>query len=376
MRKIAIDANRAIIEGAGIGRYTFEIIDNLLEADKENEYLLIFTHLRSDEQKRRKVAKLTRNGKIKSIHLPLPGGFKELLWGWRIPWYRCLLKGCDLFFAPSFFEVNMGLGISQVVAIHDLTPCLFPDQRGGGVSRKLCRKTNEACQKAVKVITISKSTKKDLIKVHSIDPDKIEVTYLGQKKFGAVSQVLPDRLKKRSYILSASTIEPRKNLSRLLKAFGSLDPKLRKQYPLVVAGAKGWNTGEIYDTLHKYKLEDEVIFLGYISDEMLASVYKNCLFFVYPSLYEGFGLPILEALSFGKAVLTSKTSSMPEVAGEAALLVDPQDEKQIADGLEKLITDTNFRAGLEAKSQVQANKFSWEKCAKETLKILNGINKS
>jgi glycosyltransferase involved in cell wall biosynthesis len=305
--------------------------------------------------------------------LRLPGRIKEILWGWKLPWYKHYLNGCEMLFAPSFFEVNMGLNIPQVTSIHDLSACLFPDQRGKSLSRFLCQRAKLACEKAQKIIAISKSTKNDLVRLYKIPSGKITVTYLAGKSFKKVANQLPDGLKKDSYILATGTIEPRKNLSRLFQAYAKLDEKTTAQYPLVIAGAKGWNTGLIYQTIKRLNLKDKVIFLGYISDESLARVYQDCLFFVYPSLYEGFGIPLLEAFSFGKTVLTSDVSSMPEVSGDAALLVDPNNVDDIARGLEKLISDDTLRLKLQALSQKRAKDFSWVKTASQTLQVLESV---
>jgi len=368
--KIAIDANRAIVESAGIGRYTFDVIDEILEIDHENEYLLVFTHWNTDPEKERRVKHLTRSGKIDSVHLRLPGKLKSLLWGVRLPWFKKYLKGSDVLFAPSFFEANLGLKIPQVTTMHDMSFVLFPDQRGRASAKFLESRAKNVCQISKTIIADSLATKKDVEKIYKIPSDKIEVVWLGRREFTKIADKLPNGLKKDSYILATGTVEPRKNLVGLFNAYAMLSAELQAKYPLVIAGAKGWNTGEIFETLEKLKLSDKVIFLGFVEDEVLAKVYRDCLFFIYPSFYEGFGLPILEALSFKKAVITSGVSSMPEVAGDAALLVDPNDAKSIYNGIFKLIMDPKVRGSLEAKALEQANRFSWKKTAKRTLEIL------
>ena len=371
--KIAIDANRAVIENAGIGRYAFEIIKNIIEIDKKNEYLLIFTHFRSDDTKEKKIKELTHNGRIKSIHFPIPGGMKEFFWGQRLTLFNFLLKDCDIFFAPSFFEVNLGFKIPQVVTIHDLTTFIYPKQRGEEVSNRLNKRTKLTVEKAKKVICISQSTKNDLLKFTGISPDKTATVYLASTGFKEIAP-LPKILEDKKYILTVGTIEPRKNLIGLFRAFAKLDESIRRKFPLVIAGGHGWQTSPIFAEVEKLKIKNDVIFLGHLPDSTLGALYKNAYFFAYPSLYEGFGLPVLEALKFGKAVLTSNVSSLPEVAGSAALLVNPNSEQEIATGLERLIKDDKLRSKFEKEALRQEKKFSWQKCAAQTLKILENAN--
>jgi glycosyltransferase involved in cell wall biosynthesis len=368
--RIAIDANRAVVESAGIGRYTFEVIDQLLKIDKKNEYFLVFTHWNTDPEKERRVKYLTRNGQIDSVHLRLPGKLKSILWGIGFPWYKKYLKGSDVLFAPSFFEANLGLKIPQITTMHDMSFVLFPDQRGRMSANFLANRARKVCNISKKIIADSFATKKDVEKIYNIKSDKIEVIWLGRKEFNLISDKLPNNLKKDSYILATGTVEPRKNLVGLFEAYSMLDEATQDKYPLVIAGAKGWNTGETFETLEKLRLTDKVIFLGFVADEVLAKIYQDCLFFIYPSFYEGFGLPILEALYFEKAVITSDVSSMPEVAGDAALLIDPKSPKSIFEGMRRLIVDEKKREALSKNARAQADKFEWKKTAEETLKVI------
>lgn len=236
-------------------------------------------------------------------------------------------------------------------------------------------KTQQACSKASKIIAISKSTKNDLEKILKIKESKITVIYPGRNLIGTMAKNLPSFLKAKSYILAVGTIEPRKNLISLFKAYAILPPRLQEQYPLVVVGAKGWNTGKIFDILNHLKLENKVKFLGFVPDAMLGKLYKEAAVFVYPSLYEGFGFPVLEALSFGTPVVTSSISSLPEVAGKAAILIDPQDPKSISSGLQKLLEHKEEIALLKGNARIQANKFSWSTAARETLVVFDEVVK-
>ena len=169
------------------------------------------------------------------------------------------------------------------------------------------------------------------------------------------------------------TIEPRKNLIGLFKAYALLPIALQEIYPLVVAGAEGWNTGETFNCLKVLKLDNKVKFLGFVSDGVLSKLYKETALFVYPSLYEGFGFPVLEALSFGAPVITSNVSSLPEVAGKAAVLVDPNEPKSISNAIQKLLEHKEDADKLRLIAQKQVDKFSWQMSAKETLKVFEEV---
>jgi glycosyltransferase involved in cell wall biosynthesis len=367
--KIAIDATRAVTEQAGIGRYAFEIIKHLIEIDRQNEYLVFSTHFRDSSQKTVKLNSFKASN-VKIKRLKIPGAFKEYLWGRKLGYLTSFLEGSDVLFAPSFFEVNLGLLIPQVVTIHDMTTFLFPDQRGREASKRLSVRTEAVCKKAQKIICVSGSTKKDLVKITGLNKEKTIVIYPGLKKFDKIAKDLPAGLRGNGYVLCVGTLEPRKNLIGLLRAYSLLPTELKTQFPLAIVGGKGWNDSEIYLELEKRSLKNHLVFTGFVSDAVLARLYKDCRVFAYPSFYEGFGLPIIEVQSFQVAVLTSNVSSLPEAGGEGALYVDPDDSNEIAKGLEKLLQDDNLRRSLCKKAFSNSRKFSWEAAAKQTLSIL------
>lgn len=370
--RIAIDASRAINEKAGVGRYTRELIKKLIEIDQKNQYLLLFTFWRASRTKMKLIKEFRRpNVQIKT--LKIPGSLKEKIWDWPMPWFKSFLGEVDLFYAPSFFEVNFGLKIPQVVTIYDLATNLFPEHRGKEVSKKLNKRAAKACRMAQKIIAISESTKNDLKKHLKIPEAKIEVVYPGRNELSEPAKHLPFSLKNGTYILFVGTIEPRKNLIGLFKAYSLLPLKLQEKYPLVVSGAEGWNIGETFEMFESLKLAGKVKFLGFVSDSVLAKLYKEATVFCYPSLYEGFGFPVLEALSFGAPVVTSNVSSLPEVTGKAAVLVDPGEPKAIASAIERLLEHQKERSDLQMLGPRRAKKFSWERTAKQTLKLFKEI---
>jgi len=173
----------------------------------------------------------------------------------------------------------------------------------------------------------------------------------------------------RPYALFVGTLEPRKNLGNLIKAYGLLPESVRSDCDLVIVGGSGWKQTGLADDVRRGGLEEKIIFTGFVDDRMLATLYANCVFLAMPSLYEGFGFPIVEAQSFGKPVLTSNTSSMPEVAGESAVLVDPHDAEAIAGGFRHLCLDAQLRDKLASGARRNAERFTWENHAKGMLQI-------
>lgn len=365
--RIAIDASRVINEKAGIGRYTKKLIGNLLEIDKENDYILLFNFWNNFLTKKAQAESYKqKNTEIKCRRYP--GLIKESLLKSNFGFNRFLNKEADIFLAPTFLDFDFSLKISQIVVIHDLSMFYYPEHLGKKLSNKFEKVTKMAAEKSDKIITISQSTKRDLIKTLNIEKDKISVIYPGLNKFPVVASKLPNGLKSQEYILAVGTIEPRKNLIGLIKAYAMLSEKLQNKYPLVLSGAIGWGTDEIFKEAEKIK--DKIRFLSYQPDEMLAKLYKEAKVFVYPSFYEGFGFPIIEAMQFGTPVITSDLSSMPEAGGRAALYIDPEDSKSISGALQKVLEGKINIDKVSKLGQDQASKFSWEKTAKETLELI------
>ena len=177
---------------------------------------------------------------------------------------------------------------------------------------------------------------------------------------------------KGKYILFVGTLQPRKNIKRLIEAFSKLKDK---DVDLVVVGKKGWMYDEIINSPSEFGVGNRVKFLDSVEDEDLSTFYKNAIFFILPSLYEGFGLPVLEAMEYGCPVITSNVSSLPEAGGDAVLYVNPEDVKDITEKMQKLLQDDSLRKELVAKGREQVKKFSWKKTAEQTIKVLEGLNK-
>jgi glycosyltransferase involved in cell wall biosynthesis len=267
-----------------------------------------------------------------------------------------------------------------VVTIYDLAFARYPETLPEwGSLRYLSSCLARQVEEADRIITISESTKRDLMLMLGAPAEKIDVIYPGtdlqapKPDSAALPQFEALRLPPR-YVLCVGTWEPRKNLPRLLQAWHQLRHKLRERdVYLCLCGGKGWKYEEIERTINDLGLKDSVLSLGYVPRELLPHLYANALMFVYPSLYEGFGLPVLEAMSCGTPVITSRASSLPEAAGDAALLIDPESVEAIASAIEVLLGDEELRAQMTAKGFAHARNFSWRSAARETLAVYDSL---
>lgn len=368
---IGIDASRAINESAGIARYSQNLLAALAKIDQKNKYKLLFTFVNN----RRNKIKLAKNIANKFyLHqeriIPLPGQIKEMLWGFNIPILKLIIGSCDIWHALSFFEASIGDKFPQIVTIYDMSTFLYPEQRGEEISKRLSKRSIEVMKKARKIIAISQSTKKDILKfLPNIPAQKIKVIPL------AINDIfIKDRsIKKKNTILFVGTVEPRKNLKNLIIAYKKLPVEIKNKYKLLIVGANGWNNSNIYQEAQEEVGRNRIVFKNHVSNRELVKLYNQAKIFIYPSVYEGFGLPVLEAMSCGTPVITSCTSSLPEVAGQAAIYIDPNSVQDITNNIQKLLGDEKLQEKLSIMGIKQAQKFSWKKCAQETLNVYKEV---
>lgn len=354
----------------GIGRYTFNLVKSLSELDQENRYLLyarqgIFHHNRGLSSLKFK------NFSVKSDWLRL-GPQRSL-------------KDIDIYHSPSPENIQFNNHVKVIATVHDVIFKAFPE----GHTPKAIQETEKNFQsfisKAAKIICCSKNTARDLQKYFSVADNKIATIYQGVDKnifymIGPEEEkwafdILKSKGIEGAFILSVGTIEPRKNLKNILQAFHVLKSKGKFKGKLVVAGMKGWLSEDLEGVLNKLNLKKDVIFLGFLSDEELRCLYNKALAFVFPSFYEGFGFPIVEAFCCGVPVITSSISSCPEVAGDAAILVDPHNSEQIAFSLEHLLEDEDLRWSLRENGLKRAGDFSFLKTAQKTLEVYREVYK-
>ena len=361
--KIAIDIRTAAGEKAGKGCYTFNIVQHLLTLDHKNEYFLY-----TKEQ----VAGFEQFKNVQMYQIKASG----LLWHYAVA--RDVKKNdVDLFFAPGSFIIPTLLpkNIKTIVTVHDLVAFLFP--QGHNKKAVLIEKLflRRAVKRADKILAVSENTKGDLLEKFNNLEGKIElIPCAASEIFKPVDKSkLLDFAKQtnlpKNFFLAVGTLEPRKNYLNLIKAFSLVE----KQFPnfhLVIVGQKGWDYEEIFQEIKTHYLQKKVHVLGYLSNTSLLNLYNLAKALVFPSFYEGFGLPPLEAMQSGCPVIASNCSSIPEVVGDCAILIDPESHTEIAGAMIKVIQNEKLREDLIQKGVSQAKKFSWGKSAERLLEII------
>jgi len=283
----------------------------------------------------------------------------------------------DIFFTPTHYAPRFS-PIPTVVSVMDLSFLQFPQLFKSSDLQKLKNWTAYSVKKATKIITISQSSKDDIINEYKVAKDKVKVVYLGikeEEKANNMTQILEKHNIKTPYVLFVGTLQPRKNIAGLVQAFAKVVKK-NPSLTLVIIGKKGWLYDEILSAPEKFGVGKNVVFLDFVKDEELPTFYKNAVCFVLPSLYEGFGLPVLEAMKYGCPVITSNISSLPEAGGDAAVYVNPDSIEDIAEKIEKVVNDKALQESMRKKGLSQVKKFSWEKSAQEVLTVLQDIWKN
>lgn len=278
----------------------------------------------------------------------------------------------------SVYPCNNSL---KVMNIYDLTFIKYPNYIDSVVKR-YAERVKRCLQWTDIVLTISESSRKDIIEYLEVDPKKVYVTPLAsryspnylsdQKNIAALEKQVNYDFSK-PYLLFVSTIEPRKNINAIIYAFNLLKKKYKIEHQLILIGKKGWNYDPIFADIESSPWKSQIHHLDYLSDELVALFYSKADVFVYPSHYEGFGLPVLEAMTLGAPVVTSNSSSIPEVSGDAAILIDPNEPVELAEAILKVISDSQLRQELINKGKARAKLFSWERTAKETLNAYRTI---
>lgn len=271
------------------------------------------------------------------------------------------------------------LTVPTVITIHDLTSIKFPGMHIRNLRYRYKLLLRRSVKRATAIVADSMSTKKDLVELLSLDPDRVIVLHLGvDPKFSPSDQPIPSaeftsfRLPSR-YILAVGTVEPRKNYVRLIKAFDAIASQIDDRIHLVIAGQRGWLAGPTYAAAGAATNSARIRFVDYMPEHLMPEMFRGATAFAYPSLYEGFGLPPLEALASGVPTLTSNVSSLPEVMGDAAVLVDPTDVGKIAASLLNVVTDVDLRARLRQRGLERARTFTWERHAQGLLEIYRTI---
>jgi glycosyltransferase involved in cell wall biosynthesis len=264
-----------------------------------------------------------------------------------------------------------------VVTIHDLSFERLPGLFSRRMTARLRLTVPWSARHAAAVVTVSQHARSEVMELYGLPDQRVHVTRLAaDEHFRPISaescgSALEELGLEASYLLCVGTVQPRKNLERVVQAYALLAPSSRPK--LVIAGPEGWHSSRVFESVRRHRLEDQVRFVGYVSPNQLVALYNGAAAFAYPSLYEGFGLPVLEAMACGTPTLTSDLSSLPEVAGNAAVLVDPRDVDSIRMGLEQVLLDTDLRLRLREAGYRQAARFSWDRCGRETAAVYRSV---
>lgn len=304
-------------------------------------------------------------------HVLSPPARHPLLWKY---WFdvkvsRQLKKmGADVFFSPDG-QCSLTTTIPQCLVVHDLAFLHYPDGFQKTHLHYYKHYTPKFIRKAKTVLTVSNFSKQDILHQYKTGEEKINVVYNGVKEiFAPIPFNEQNSLKDKytagtEFFLYAGAIHPRKNLINLLKAFSIFKRRLQSSMKLVLAGRLAWKNNEFLELLKTYKYKDDVVLTGYLEERELAKLMASAYAFVYPSLFEGFGVPVIEAMKYGVPVLTSKASSMEEISEGAALYFNPQNIDDIADGLMRIYKDEGGRKALIEKGGAVAQKYTWERTA-------------
>lgn len=348
--KIAIDGYEAnVLQRLGSSQVAFELLKSLEKIDNKNDYTILLPSPPLGDLPKERV------------------GWKYKILRPRRLWTRIALplslymaRGkYDIIFSPTHYIPRFS-PVKRVATIFDLSFLHFPEMFTPRDLWQLKNWTKFSAENADHIITISNFSKQDIISQYKIDKNKITVAYPGydSEKFKVRSQ------EAENYIIYVGTIQPRKNLVRLMEAVARIDG-----LKLIIVGKTGWEYEEILVTPKKLGIEDRVEFKGYVATDKLSNLLNGATAFVLPSLYEGFGIPVLEAMAAGVPVISSNVSSLPEVVGDAGLLVDPYSVDQIEQAIRTLMADKKLRQKYAKLGSTQAQKFSWDKMSKQVLKV-------
>jgi glycosyltransferase involved in cell wall biosynthesis len=348
--------------GAGINAYIYYLLKNLEQIDSAHQYSVFLSERRFT----------SKRFTVRRTRWPTERPLVRILWEQLVQPVALQRAGIDLLHALAFAGPLVA-PCPFVVTIYDLAFLRFPEAFRRGNRWYLRTFTALSARRARRVIAISESTKRDVVDMLGVPADQVDVVYCGVDETfrplpaAEVECFREQRALPKRFILFLGTLEPRKNVQKLIRAYGqwrTVEPDIPK---LVVAGAKGWYYERIFAEVERLGLAGQVIFPGYVAQEELPLWYNAADLFVYPSKFEGFGLPVLEAMACGTPAVTTHAASLPEVAGDAAWLVSPDDEAELVEAVRRVLKDEVLRQEMKARGLAHAAKFTWEHTARQTL---------
>lgn len=374
--KIFVESHTILKNRSGVGWFTYGMVKGLREIARKKDQIELITHPKEQLD----IDDLVDNTQIfnRSIDWLPP----QLYHAFK---FRNIMPPLDLFFGkgiyifPNFIRWPL-LRSPSVIVVHDLSMFVCPQYLHPKNLAFMTKHLPASVKKSDMIVAVSHASKQTLCEHFDIDPNKVIVSHLAAepslyypRKKDEISEVKAKYGIFGDYMLFVSTLEPRKNVEGLIKAYRALPDRLRKETSLVLVGGRGWQDEGIREAIRQARLAgDKIILPGYVETADLPVFYSGAKAFVFPSHYEGFGLGVLEAMSCGAPVITANNSSLVEAGGEAALYIDADNTRQITDAMKRILTDEALRQTLIKKGYKQAAKFSWEKCAQA---IMDGIKK-
>jgi glycosyltransferase involved in cell wall biosynthesis len=370
---IGIDASRAFVKTkTGIEEYSYRVIKHLRDCLGDRQVIL-FLDPRVNEKKYIDF-ELPKNWKVKFLRAPI-------FWTQARLSLEMFFHPVDALFVPAH-TVPLIHPKNTIVTIHGLEYEFCPNAYSLFERIYMRWSIRKSCRWAKQIISVSENTKKDLMRLYKVLEEKIEVIYegIGDNNFqfstrlpdGQVfnfQKVFKDKIFK-PYFLFIGRLEERKNITGIVESFEILKKKYEVSHKLILVGKFGFGAEKIKSKISDSVYRNDIILTGYVSDNEKSDLLKNAEIFLFPTFYEGFGLPILEAQSVGTPVVTSNISSMPEIAGNSSVLVDPKDQSAIAEAVHKLISDESYKNDIIEKGLENVKRFSWEKCAEKTADII------
>lgn len=382
--RIGIDYTAAVRQRGGIGRYTRSLVRTLSRLDAEREYTLFVTGGWGNGDG---LGSWPSNFRVRSV--PVPDRWLNILWQrLRIPLPVQAATGrIDLFHSPDFVLPPTGR-TPTVLTVHDLSFLRVPSCYVPAFRRYLEGAVAQAVKRADRILADSESTRHDLIELMSVQPERVTVIYPGvDRRFHPIED--PDELQQvrdryalpAKFILGLGTLQPRKNFAGLIEGFGRLvytssswaDPAECPELHLVVVGAQGWMYDNVYEAARSSGVVDRVHFVGFVADRDLPTLYNLAILFAFPTWYEGFGLPALEAMACGTPVVSADNSSLPEVVGNAALLIDAGNTDALAEAMGRLLANPELRRRLVSAGLERAKCFTWESAARQLLDVYASV---
>ena len=373
--KIAIDYTPAAVQGAGIGRYTRGLVDALIPLLPEDDRVTLIVPSGPTP-----FARSDWPDQVSIRRLPLPDRYQTILWHrLRLPLPVEWLSGdVDIFHAPNFLLPPVRRA-KTLLTIHDLAFLVRPEYAWPDLRRFLEKAVPRSVQRADHILADSEASKRDALRLFGLAPDRVTVVGAGvEPRFRPMTPEETARVRSKygldwPFVFSISTLEPRKNFDGLVRAFAQARRQANLPHHLVIAGGKGWMYEQICAAVAEEDAGDFVHFPGFVPDEDLPALYNLADLFAFPSHYEGFGLPLLEALACGAPALASDVSSLPEIAGDAAYLVPVDDHEALGAGLTRLLTDADARAELAGRGPKQAAHFTWGAAARRLLSVYRAL---